>query len=451
MAFIAAALFCQAAPASALFEDNPAGARQAALGGAVSAVEDCAGFFSNPALGGACRKFSTGAGFLSSERVPQGDAEFSQAAAWMAFPYGSYGKSGTFSLAGISRRDGETLTEVSAVMSWSSWQLIRLGDGSLDFGTSLKVLRLKAEGGDTPSGAGLDLGAAYRPDGRRTLALSVLNLNRPSFEYGTAAEKAPVAVHAGYSERLDDLILSVDIAGRSGAGGSDGNYSLTPGVEYLWRTLASGSFYTRAGLNLAHRASALGAGIGWRRQAAEISYGLSVPLTGAVVPAHSVSLTLRFGDRDVESEYERLVRQEMKYRKDLSEALDDAAAREIKLKAELASMKEEIDALSLRLSSSEQKREAAGAEKARLEGVMRRQASAEAELRAMSEKRRADKLAQVAQDFEGDWQTYLKLKNGGAPREVLKGALERLVGRFQDSGIDISRASMELREQVKGL
>ena len=85
MAFIAAALFCQAAPASALFEDNPAGARQAALGGAVSAVEDCAGFFSNPALGGACRKFSTGAGFLSSERVPQGDAEFSQAAAWMAF------------------------------------------------------------------------------------------------------------------------------------------------------------------------------------------------------------------------------------------------------------------------------------------------------------------------------------------------------------------------------
>ncbi len=44
-----------------------------------------------------------------------------------------------------------------------------------------------------------------------------------------------------------------------------------------------------------------------------------------------------------------------------------------------------------------------------------------------------------------DWQSYLKLKSGGAPAEALKGALQRLVAQYQDTGIDISQATVELQ------
>jgi DNA repair exonuclease SbcCD ATPase subunit len=196
-------------------------------------------------------------------------------------------------------------------------------------------------------------------------------------------------------------------------------------------------------------ATALSAGFGWKHLASEISYGIAVPLTGAVSPAHSLTLALRFGDRDVESEYERLIRQEIKYRKDLVEALDESAKRENLLKGELASMKAETDSLAARLKETQQQKATVKNEAARLEAVVRRQAAAEAELKALAEKRAADKLNQLKYDFSVDWQGYLKLKGGGAPADVLKGTLQRMVSQYQDSGIDISQATVELQGLVR--
>jgi hypothetical protein len=40
------------------------------------------------------------------------------------------------------------------------------------------------------------------------------------------------------------------------------------------------------------------------------------------------------------------------------------------------------------------------------------------------------------------------MKAGGAPKEVLKGSLQRLLGQYQDAGIDISPATSALQQLV---
>ena len=442
--------FC--APAKAAFEDVPASARQAALGGAGAALEDPAAFLGNPALAGASRKFEAGAGFLGSERTTLGPAEYNVRGAWASVPYGGYGRPGTFAAGVFSREDGAAgFAQRTVAAAWSSWQLVRAGSGALDFGLGLRSLRLAETGGpDSQTGAAVDLGAAYRPDGGRVFGLSALNVGGQSFKVGLLKDNAPRVLKLGYAEKHEDFTLTAELAQRSAAGGHKANFSLAPGAEYLWRTRRAGQFYTRTALSLARGVSAASAGLGWRRQAAEVSYGFSVPLNGAIVPAHAVSLSLRFGDRDVESEYERLMRQEMKYRQDLVEALDEAAKREEMLKKELLGLRGETDSLSELLRSQEARTEQAQAEREKLAGVMRRQQAAEADLKRLEEKRRADKLAQLSYNFSLDWQNYLRMKGGGAPKDVLKAQLERIIGQYQDSGIDISQATLELRELISG-
>jgi len=435
-------------PSFAVFEDIPAGARQAGFGGQGAALEDPLSLYGNPALPGASRKFETGAHFLSSERTTQGPADFAAYGVWALVPRMAYGKMGTLSIAGLYRDDGGVLTEKTISFGWGTWQLRRTAAGVLDLGANLKILQVSGSGGISASGVGLDLGAAFRPDGNHTVGFSVLNLNNPSFDVGFK-DKAPLVVRLGVSERHEDYTLSLDLAKRTSSSGQPGNVSLNPGVEHVWRTERAGQLFSRTGLNLASRASALSAGLGWKHLASEISYGLSVPLTGAIVPAHSLTLALRFGDQDIEAEYERLIKQEIKYRKDLVEALDESARRENLLKEELSSMKAEIDSLNGRLKDTQAQKASVNSEKERLSAIVKRQAIAESELKAMAEKRKADKLNQLKYDFSLDWQNYLKLKGGGAPTDVLKSSLQRMLTQYQDSGIDISQATVELQSLVR--
>jgi hypothetical protein len=447
---LAAALLACASPALAVFEDEPGDARQLGFGGQQSALEDPLGFWADPALAGVARKFETGGNFLSSDRTTQGPAGFDSYGVWALVPKMAYGRMGTLSIGGNYRADGGTMTEKTILFGWGTSNLLRTDSGLFDFGANFKIMRAAASSGnDSRSGIGLDVGSTFRPDERHTIAFSILNLNNPAFKVGGTADKAPLVLRAGVSEREDDYTLSMDLARRSASGGQGGNVSFNPGVEYLWRTERSGSVFSRAGLNLAARASALSAGIGWKHLATELSYGISVPLTGGIVPAHSLTLSLRFGDRDIETEYERMIKQEIKYRQDLVGALDESARREGILKDELASMKTEIDSLNSRLRDVQAQKAGMAEEKERLASVVRRQEAAAAELKALDEKRRADKLTQLRYDFSTDWQAYLKLKSGGAPPDVLKGSLQRIISQYQDSGIDISQATVELQSLVR--
>lgn len=433
----------------AVFEDVPAGARQLGFGGQAAALEDPLSVFSNPALPGASRKFETGADFLASRRTTQGPADFRAYGAWALLPRMSYGRMGTLTLAGIYRDDNGLMTQKTIAFGWATSNLLRTDAGLVDFGANFKILQAAAyDGGDSQSGLGLDLGAVFRPDNTHTAGVSLLNLNNPSFRVGAFKDKAPFVLRAGVCEKREDYVLSLDAAKRTASAGKKGNFSINPGVEHVWRTERAGRIFSRTGLNLAEHASALSAGLGWRRLASEISYGIAVPLTGTINPAHSLTLALRFGDRDIEDEYGRMIRQEIKYRKDLVEALDESARREGLLKEELSSMKAELDSLNARLKDAQDQKASLAGEKERLAGVVRRQAAAEAELRALAEKRRADKMNQLRYDFSNDWQSYLKLKGGGAPADMLRGSLQRVISQYQDSGVDISQATVELQQLV---
>ncbi len=451
LAFLLGALLLAALPgvSLAVFEDLPAGARQLGLGGQSAALEDALSFYANPALPGSRRKFETGGQFLSSDRSTQGPESVKAYGAWAVVPRMAYGRLGTLTLGWLYDEYGGSLKQKTLSLGWGTWNLIRGDSGILDFGANFKVLNA-SDGQDSASGAALDLGAVFRPDGSHTLGFSILNVNNPAFNVGSRKDHAPRVARLAVSERREDYTISLDLAARSASDGYDGNVSFDPGVEHVWRTERSGAFYSRAGLNLAERASALSAGLGWKHGPSELSYGVAVPLTAPISAAHSLTLSLRFGDRDLEDDYERLIKREIKYRKDLVEALDESTKREGMLRDELASMKTEIDSLSAQLRGEQAQKASVTSEKERLAAIVRKQQTAEAEFQALAAKRRADKLNQLRYGFSLDWEAYLKLKGGGAPSDVLKGSLQRMISQYQDSGIDISRATVELQGLLSG-
>jgi hypothetical protein len=438
-----------AVPSYAVFEDVPPCAQAAGLGGAGSALEAAGCAARNPALLGSARKFSLNTGFNSSRRVPQGAARLEGYSLGAVFPRMSQGRLGTVGVAGSYRDDNGALTEKMMSFGMGTWQMANTNSGTLDLGANFKILQVKeVSSGESKAGAGVDLGALLRAGEGRTLGISILNVNNPSFGVGRLKARAPLSIHLGAAEKKDDYTLSFEVANRTASNYGPGNFSAASGVEHLWRTYRYGVFASRAGLFLADRSSALSLGAGFRRMASDISYSLSLPLTGAIGTAHFITFALRFGDRDIEPEYERLMRQEIKYRKDLVMALDESASREKRLRDQLADLKEEVDALADRLRSSEERKSEVKAAKDRLEAVIERQRAAERELKALEEKRKSDKLAALRYEFSADWQSYLRLKSGGAPAEALKGSLQRLIGQYQDSGIDISQATVELRNLV---
>ncbi|MBU2573100.1 MAG: hypothetical protein KKH28_03370 [Elusimicrobia bacterium] len=429
----------------AAFEDIGLGARSRGLADSVTALGDINGVVLNPAVTGGARKFETGVHFEAGSRTSLGPGDFNSYAFNMTVPRITYGKLGTLSLLGKYNL-GEDFSEKTLGIGYGTWQALKTGMGVVDFGANLKVMQAAAvKSGDSGMGLGFDLGALWRADSRRNLGLSLLNVNSPSFKIDAAKDKAPFTVRFGAAETTDDYTLTMDVSRRAAAGGAAANFSLNSGFEYVWRTYRYGLFCSRTGLSLAGRASFLSFGVAYKHLASELAYSLMTPLTGAILPGHALSLTVRFGDRDIESEYERLITQEIKYRKDLVGALDESLKRENLLKDELNSLKGEIDALNDKLKAAQEQKAEIVEAKEKMEVIMERQRRARNELKALEEKRRQNKLNQLRFDFSRDWQAYLKLKGGGAPKDVLKGSLQRLISHYQSAGIDISQATGELQ------
>ncbi len=441
------ALLLAVSPARAAFEDAGPGADRAAMAWAGSAL-DGHGLL-NPAAAGASRKIAAGAHYLSSFRLPGGPYDFRDQAFDFRAPLMLEDRPGTVSGAVRYRTDGSLARQRDLVLGWSSWQLLRLAGGSLDFGFNFRHQRLTHIPTGSAAGApGLDLGALYRSDGGFAWGLSLLNLVSSSFEAGPLEDKAPRAYKLGVAQETRQYRLAMDFTRRSGSLLQEPGYTLSSGVERSWSPLRRGTLLGRAGLHLGDASSLFSLGAGWRLAESDFAYAFMLPLSDGQGVGHALTLNLRFGDRDAAGEWENLLRREMKYRKDLLTALDEASLRERALKDELDFLRREYVSLNEMFASESDRAAAAGREKRRLEEAIARQRRAEAELKALAEKRRADRLNQLAYQFSVDFQAYLKMKAGGAPPESLRAALGRIIGQYQDSGIDISRAASELQSLV---
>ncbi|KAF0127293.1 MAG: hypothetical protein FD189_360 [Elusimicrobia bacterium] len=454
------ALTLAAPPASAVFEDVGLGADQAAMAWSGS-VLDGHGLL-NPAAAGSTRKTVAGAHYLSSLRLPSGPYDFSDYSFDLRHPLLLKGRQGTFtgavryrtgSLArrrapgtdsGQSRPDPARQRDIA--LGWSSWQLMRVSGGSLDLGVNFRMQQLThIPSEEAVSNPGLDLGAVYRGEEGISYGFSILNLGNPSFETGTLADNSPRIYKLGAAQEARHYRLAMDFTRRSDSAGQGVTYTLSSGAERAWHFLRRGALLARGGLHLGDASSLLALGAGWRLAESDFSYAFMLPLSGGQGVGHALTLNLRFGDRDASREWENLLQREMKYRRDLLSALDEASLRERALKDELDFLRREFVSLNSMFASESERAAMAGDQKRRVEDALERQRRAAAELKALEEKRRKDKLTQLSYQFSLDFEAYLKMKGGGAPPESLRAALGRVIGQYQDSGIDISRATVELQ------
>jgi len=436
--------------ARAAFEDIPFTARGLGLADSLCAGSDLDSMVSNPASMGGRRKFGSGTSFLSSFRTPQGDANLRLYSFFAIFPKMLHGRNGSLGLLASYRQNPSFSREKKLQLGYGTWHMISSSYGVFDFGVNVKVLTLESiPSAQSQTNIAIDFGAILRLEDAKTLGLSFLNVNNPSFDVIDFRDKAPLVLKIGYKEEMEDYALSLDFSRRSSSSFSNRTYSLNSGFEYYWKLPKKGRLASYSGLNLGDNSSTLSLGAGYNVSARKISYSFQIPLTRSIKVGHSITLNMRFGAVDIESEYEKMIRQEVKYRKDLLKALDESARREMILRDEIDSLRKETEELKILLGKKEREKNKELAARKKLENVVRRQHEAQKRLKELEERRRRNKLNQLRFSFSRDFENYLRLKSSSPGKNVLRGMLERIIREYQGEGIDISRATIELQKIIK--
>lgn len=437
------ALLFAAVPVRAAFEEAPESARAAAMGNAFTAVADdavCA--YSNPAALGPIRRLGVGLDYLRQFDIPAGKTDQDRFGAISAIPVQQELIRGTFGIDyAYNRLKGRT-TERSAMLSYGTRSLVEKEGWMFDLGGSLKILSRSNDAGGGAAKPAVDLGALWRIAERYAVGVSILNANRPRFDEPDGfVDRAPAAFKVGVSEAVRGFTLALDLTKREPSGRHPGSGNLASGLERWWATPRHGSFAGRMGLSLSDRSKMFSWGLGWRILGGQVDYAMTVPMQGSTVMGHAVSMLFRFGVSNPEQEYERVLAEEVGYRRDLTQALESAETKQWRLAEELGRLREEIDLLRGQLldktASESQARQ-------RIKDLEERRRAAEQKFDSMQkeQKRLAERSQQAM--FDDDWNAYLKLKLSGAPDAVLLDQVKRILRQYKDKGVDLSSANQEL-------
>jgi hypothetical protein len=308
--------------------------------------------------------------------------------------------------------------------------------GGLDFGGGLKFLSSSRRGGGKAGlKPALDLGSLWRFGDRHAAGVSLLNFGGAKFAGG---DRAPLAIKFSFAEQLRGMLITADATAREPSPGLDGRLSFATGFERWWATPRAGQFALRSGLSLGSETKTWSWGLGWRALGARLDYAMIVPLAGLKRLGHGVSLSLRFGRSDPEGEYEKLLAQELQYRRQLSQALEASSMKQWKLAEELSRMREELAALRAAL------------DKKRADETEARRKMSDLEVRHKKavesfEKVKAETSKTKSALFQEDWRAYQRAKLSGAPDAALVERVSRLLREYKDSGADLAEANQELR------
>jgi hypothetical protein len=451
--FLAAAALAAALPARAAFEDAGFGARSAAMADAMSAVpDDIVSAPMNPATLGHLQRTEIETGIRRLFNTSAGATDLSGFVLGGGVPIRKPPMEGAFGIlwAYDDVRDVSLDRSLSFVYATRNWR--EIGSAVLDAGVALKSLtRSGSAPGGRASKAAVDLGTLVRLSDDKTLGFSILNVNGPRMDLPGYPDRAPVIIKLGFSQLVKRLKVAMDVTQREASAGYRTTTSGAMGTEYSWSTAEFGAFGVRTGLTLGGLSRNWSLGGGWRRLGGRLDYAVRIPLSNGSRWGHNVSLSWRFGSWNPEAEYEKVLKSEITYRRDLARALEAAEVKQWKLAEELRALREEMEGLRRDVLSAAAGR---GEAEQRLKDSERRIKLKEMEERHREAQERL-KLMQADQErmrkmnrelsFREDWQTYQDLKAQGTSELVLTERLKQMLSEYKGSGVDLGEANVELQ------
>jgi hypothetical protein len=444
-AAVLAAASLAASPAFAAFDDADFGARDAAMGGAFTAVHDGVDSIAyNPAALGQAPSLEAAASYLNGAAWPAGEIDRDVSRAAVAVPVRQDIFNGAFGFDVRYDRRANVAKDREIGVSYGTRGFHETDNGGLDFGVGLKTLQSSLEtGGTTKTKAALDLGTLWRVDDRRSVGASLLNLGDAKFTGPNGySDRAPLALKIGAAEAIHGSLLTADATAREGSSGQPESQTFAVGFERWWATARSGSFAGRSGLSIASNSDVWSWGAGWRLGGARVDYAMGVPMRGVTRFTNGLTVGIRFGRSDPEAEYERLLQGEMRAREQLGRSLDASAVRQQALSEEIGRLRDEIAALRASVAAKTTSAEEARRKLADLE--VRHQKAVEAFQRLQDEHAR-NAAKTKSELFREEWDAYEKAKADGEPDAALLQRVQRLLVEYKDSGVDLGEANRELR------
>jgi len=432
--------FALPAPASAAFEDAGFGPRDIAMGGAFTAVTDDPGVIAyNPASLGQASALEASSTYLRQFHIPSGESDRDSTRAAVVVPLRQEILNGGLGFDVRYDRRTRVGGDRAIGIMYGTRGLSETQGGGVDFGGGMKLLTTSFEsGGKAGTHLALDMGALYRFSDRYSLGASLLNFGSPKF----GGDRAPLTLKIGAAEQVRGVIFAADLTKRESSQSGNGQHTMALGFERWWATARAGQYALRSGMSLGEGTRTWSWGFGWRAQGARLDYSMTVPMTGTTRFGHGLSLAVRFGRADPEGEYEKLLSQELRYRRQLSEALESSSVKQWKLAEELNRMRGDMKVLR---DEVELKRASETDAKRRLRDLeTRQQKAAETYEKLKAEREGTTRSVRVAL-FQEDWRSYEKAKLAGAADSVLLEQIGRILREYRDAGVDLSEASSELR------
>lgn len=439
---LSAVLLALALPGTsfAAFEDAGFGPRDIAMGGAFTAVVDDPGVLAyNPASLGQSSSLEASMAYLRQFHIPSGESDRDSARAGIVVPLRQEILNG--GLGFDMRYDRRTAVggDRAIGVMYGTRGLRETEGGGVDFGGGLKLLSSAFDsGGGSGNHLAIDMGTLYRFSDRYAFGASLLNFGSPKFK----GDRAPLTLKIGAAEQVRGVIFAADLTKRESSQSGNGQHTMALGFERWWATARAGQYALRSGMSLGEGTRTWSWGLGWRAQGARVDYSMTVPMTGTTRFGHGLSLSVRFGRADPEGEYEKLLSQELRYRRQLGEALEASSVKQWKLAEELNRLRVDMKNL---LSEVELKRASEVDAKRRLRELeTRQQKAAETFEKVKADRESAARQVRVSL-FQEDWRSYQKAKLAGAADSVLLEKVGRILREYRDAGVDLSEASTELR------
>ncbi len=408
----------------------------------------CVSYFpimSNPTTFGDIRNITTSASYADIKHEKGFERKYRSSSFAFFYPSVFKGKNLTYMIGYERMRFRDFISEVKRI-GFASYHAFDMEDSYMDIGFSLKRIS-KADGFESKNS--YDGGFIVRKkDYVGGFSFENLNAGVGGYKYGI-----PESISFSVSRFISDYLVGLTISKSSFEDKSSFVSSFS--ASQIIRTYRYGYFRLSTSMSFSSIINWLSFGVFYNREVWEFSFSLSAMLNKPSYINSSFGITLYWGRQDVESEYEKIIRREIKYRKDLLDELSQAAKREEKLKKNISELSSQTDELRYKIEMIEKELKKEKADKENLvkenqrvlntlNSIVERQKKEKEDLENLERKRQQQKLELIKREFDREMEIYRKLKMENTSKTALINYLKKVISTYQNSGIDISEASFEL-------